>query len=40
VAGFMGNFHVEGGYDGAQGDGGSASGIGQWHADRAAISSA
>jgi hypothetical protein len=36
VAGFMGNFHVEGGYDGAQGDGGSASGIGQWHADRAA----
>jgi hypothetical protein len=36
VAGFMGNFHVEGGYDGAQGDGGSASGIGQWHSDRAA----
>jgi hypothetical protein len=36
VAGFMGNFHVEGGYDGAQGDGGSASGIGQWHTDRAA----
>jgi hypothetical protein len=36
VAGFMGNFHVEGGWDGAQGDGGSASGIGQWHADRAA----
>jgi hypothetical protein len=35
VAGFMGNFHVEGGYDGAKGDGGSASGIGQWHADRA-----
>jgi hypothetical protein len=35
VAGFMGNFHVEGGYDGAQGDGGSASGIGQWHSDRA-----
>lgn len=36
VAGFMGNFHVEGGYDGAQGDGGSASGIAQWHSDRAA----
>lgn len=35
VAGFMGNFHVEGGYDGAQGDGGSASGIAQWHSDRA-----
>ncbi|CAM3134718.1 hypothetical protein SPAN111604_05520 [Sphingomonas antarctica] len=35
VAGFMGNFHVEGGYDGAQGDGGSASGIAQWHKDRA-----
>jgi hypothetical protein len=36
VAGFMGNFHVEGGYDGAHGDGGSASGIGQWHAERGA----
>lgn len=36
VAGFMGNFHAEGGYDGAQGDGGSASGIAQWHSDRAA----
>lgn len=36
VAGFMGNFHVEGGYTGAKGDGGSASGIGQWHSDRAA----
>jgi hypothetical protein len=36
VAGFMGNFHAEGGYDGAQGDGGSASGIGQWRGERAA----
>jgi hypothetical protein len=36
VAGFMGNFHAEGGYEGAQGDGGSASGIAQWHSDRAA----
>jgi hypothetical protein len=35
VAGFMGNFHAEGGYNGAQGDGGSASGIAQWHSDRA-----
>jgi hypothetical protein len=36
VAGFMGNFHAEGGYDGAQGDGGSASGIAQWRGERAA----
>lgn len=36
VAGFLGNFHVEGGYGGAQGDGGSASGVAQWHDDRAA----
>jgi hypothetical protein len=36
VAGFMGNFHIEGGYNGAKGDGGSASGIAQWHNDRAA----
>jgi hypothetical protein len=36
VAGFMGNFRAEGGYNGAQGDGGSASGIGQWRGDRAA----
>jgi hypothetical protein len=35
VAGFMGNFHAEGGYNGAQGDGGSASGIGQWRGERA-----
>ncbi len=36
VAGFLGNFHIEGGYGGAKGDGGSANGIGQWHDDRAA----
>jgi hypothetical protein len=36
VAGFMGNFHAEGGYEGAQGDGGSASGIAQWRGERAA----
>lgn len=34
VAGFMGNFHVEGGYSGGQGDGGSASGIAQWRNER------
>lgn len=34
VAGFMGNFHVEGGYDGARGDGGSADGIAQWRNER------
>jgi hypothetical protein len=36
VAGFLGNFHVEGGYEGAPGDGGAASGIAQWHPDRQA----
>lgn len=36
VAGFMGNFHVEGGYGGAQGDGGSAGGIAQWRNERRA----
>lgn len=36
VAGFLGNFDVEGGYHGAQGDGGSASGIAQWRHDRRA----
>jgi hypothetical protein len=36
VAGFLGNFHVEGGYGGAKGDGGSANGIGQWRGARAA----
>lgn len=34
VAGFLGNFDVEGGYDGAQGDGGTASGIAQWRKER------
>lgn len=34
VAGFLGNFDVENGYEGAQGDGGSASGIAQWRLDR------
>lgn len=34
IAGFLGNFHVEGGYGGAQGDGGSASGIAQWRGSR------
>lgn len=34
VAGFLGNFDVEAGYDGAQGDGGTASGIAQWRDDR------
>lgn len=34
VAGFLGNFHVEGGYGGAQGDGGSAGGIAQWRNER------
>ena len=36
VAGFLGNFHVEGGYGGAQGDGGTASGIAQWRESRIA----
>lgn len=36
VAGYLGNFHVEGGYDGAVGDGGKARGIAQWHPDRLA----
>lgn len=35
VAGFLGNFHAEGGYGGAKGDGGSASGIAQWRGERA-----
>jgi N12 class adenine-specific DNA methylase len=34
VAGFLGNFEVEGGYGGARGDGGSASGIAQWRNER------
>lgn len=36
VAGFLGNFHAEGGYGGASGDGGSASGIAQWRGERQA----
>lgn len=36
VAGFLGNFEVEGGTAGAQGDGGSASGIAQWRNERRA----
>lgn len=36
VAGFMGNFHVEGGYEGGQGDGGTASGIVQLRGERLA----
>jgi len=34
VAGFLGNFDVEGGYGGALGDGGNASGIAQWRHER------
>lgn len=34
VAGFLGNFEVEGGYGGALGDGGTASGIAQWRGER------
>jgi hypothetical protein len=34
VAGFLGNFEVEGGYGGARGDGGTASGIAQWRHER------
>lgn len=36
VAGFLGNFDVEGGYGGARGDGGRALGIAQWHPGRRA----
>lgn len=36
VAGFLGNFHIEGGYGGARGDSGKAVGIAQWHPDRLA----
>jgi hypothetical protein len=35
VAGFLGNFHVEGGYGGAKGDGGASTGIAQWNGERA-----
>lgn len=34
TAGFLGNFHAEGGYTGGQGDGGSAGGIVQWRKER------
>jgi hypothetical protein len=34
VSGFLGNFYAEGGYGGASGDGGSASGIAQWRGER------
>ena len=34
VAGFLGNFEVEGGYGGALGDSGTASGIAQWRGGR------
>lgn len=36
TAGFLGNFEIEGGYGGARGDGGSASGIAQWRHERRA----
>lgn len=34
IAGILGNFHVEGGYTGGRGDGGSADGIAQWRLER------
>lgn len=34
IAGLLGNFHVEGGYGGAVGDGGKAAGIAQWRDSR------
>jgi hypothetical protein len=34
IAGILGNFEVEGGYGGALGDGGTASGIAQWRGGR------
>jgi hypothetical protein len=37
VAGALGNFHVEGGYGGAKGDGGKSGGIAQWKDERAAL---
>jgi hypothetical protein len=36
VAGALGNFDIEGGWEGAKGDGGKAQGIAQWHPDRLA----
>jgi hypothetical protein len=34
VAGFLGNFHIEGGYTGAEGDGGKSGGAAQWNGPR------
>jgi hypothetical protein len=34
VAGFLGNFDVEGGYGGDKGDGGAAGGIAQWNVEQ------
>jgi hypothetical protein len=34
IAGFLGNFHVEGGYTGKSGDNGTAAGIAQWRKER------
>lgn len=34
VAGFLGNFDVEGGHSGARGDNGTAAGLAQWRGDR------
>ncbi len=34
VAGFLGNFDIEGGYSGGQGDGGKSAGIAQWNGAR------
>lgn len=36
IAGFLGNFDVEGGYGSGRGDGGSAAGIAQWRGERQA----
>lgn len=36
IAGFLGNFDVEGGWGGSTGDGGKAKGIAGWHPDRLA----
>lgn len=34
ISGFLGNFHIEGGYTGKKGDGGKAAGIAQWRDER------
>lgn len=36
IAGFLGNFHIENGYTGKSGDGGTAGGIAQWRKERRA----